>query len=416
MGIKYLYDNLSLLKLIKQTNINIESKHIYIDLDCIFYTYAHVSESDNELFNKIINILQTYIDNDNDLTVFYDSGLINKKFNQNNKRSISSQKYYNNIKDIFKKKYNMNDLYEIECKKIINNISTQTAYTCNNNLYIITELDVYDNNDDTNKFTQTEYNFNYDEYITCDDSVQLYQDVSIDIIKNPYTVIEDKKKLYSMQFNLDKDKKIKLKLELLEYIKNMGIKLITKSGIDAELYMIYKCIKIHNKYNIWPLCSSKDQDIIALTIINIPYNKFNIIYDNKIYLIKKNPLSIALVILSLVFNESDYFGGIYGYSFNGDKIEKLIDIIEFDNFDNILDYFDLNYIKKLCKNIIIKTISDKTLKHILNINMPIHDERIEQYLSEISIYLSCNKKFYDTNYNHLIDKNEFIRYLFYKDF
>ncbi|CCU55478.1 FEN1-like nuclease (Cop-G5R) [Adoxophyes honmai entomopoxvirus 'L'] len=411
MGIKYLYNNLALFDLIKQSNIDIKNQYIFIDLDCIFYTYAHVSESDEELFYKILNILNEYINRNNSLTVFYDSGLINKKINENSKRSSSSQKYYNTIKNNLKKQYNMNDNYEIEHKKTINNISIQTIYKCKENLNGITEVTYECGQYDNNKFTQTEYKFIDCEYDICDIDIDIDYSEIIQKI-NPYSIVEDKKKLYSIIFNLDKDKKLKLKKKLLESIKNKGIKIITKEGIDAELYMIYKCIKINNKYNIWPLCSSKDQDIIALSIINIPYNKFNIIYDNKLYLIKKNSLSITTVILSLIFNESDYFGGIYGYSFNGDKIEKLIKIIENDNFDNILDYFQLNYIINLCKNIILKTINETTLRKILKTFIPIHEERIDKYLLEIQMYLLCNKKFYNTDYNHQIDKNEFIKYIF----
>ncbi|AAG02885.1 hypothetical protein AMV179 [Betaentomopoxvirus amoorei] len=416
MGIKYLYNNLLSLDLIKIHNKQISKQYLYIDLDCIFYTYAHICESDNELINKIVNIIEEYINNDNHVTVFYDSGIINKKINENNKRTASSLKHYNNIKDVFKQKYNMNDSYEFEYKTTINNISTQTKYTYNNNNILIdnVEEDFTDNyTDDNIKSTQTCFIFDQNEYNICEDNVNVYKNEVINILDSS-TIIENKKQFYSMRFNLEKDKKKILKQELLNNIKKTGVNIVTKEGIDAELYMIYKCIKIHKKNKIWPLCLSKDQDTIALSIINIPYNIFNIVYDNKLYKIKKNSLSINLVILSLIFNESDYFGGIYGYSFSGEKIKYLIDIIEDYDINNLLDYFNIEYIKNLCKKLFLKTINEVKLNNILKIHMAINNFQIEKYLYEISLYLLCNENFYNTGYNNQIDKNEFIKYIFLK--
>ncbi|CCU56413.1 FEN1-like nuclease (Cop-G5R) [Mythimna separata entomopoxvirus 'L'] len=414
MGIKYLYKNLLALKLIKEFDKKIYKNEIFIDFDCLYYTYVHVSSSDNELINKIMNVLHEYLNKHNNITVFYDSGLIKKSI-ENNKRNTASKKYYGNIKEKLKCEYNMNDSFEIEKVIYINDISTQTIYNYKNIKYNGNNDDIeyiiYNNEESNDKCCQTDDDFIIEEYNICEyDVIKNYTETTQLI--NPYYIIEDKKQLYSVIFNLDKDKKINLKNYIIKFIKSKGFNVISKEGVDAELYMVYKCIKLHNKINVWPLCSSKDQDIIALSIVNIPYNVFSIIYDNKYYLIKKNILSISVVLLSLIFNESDYFGGIIGYSFNGEKIKKLKDIISENNYNNDTDYRNIEYIKNLCKNLILKTINQNIINNILKTEIILNDDRIEKYLSEIYMYLNCDKTFYNTEYNNQIDKNEFIKYLF----
>jgi hypothetical protein len=410
MGIKNLFKNLESIDIIKEKKFNIINRDIFIDFDCLFHMYAHVSGSDQELYEYILRNIYRYKKN-NTIHVFFDSGTIKKKDAEHLKRHKSSIEYFTKMKNRLKDKYNMTDNYTI--LKEYASSSTQTLL-CNPNSNCIIENEILlleSNISDQYKINHIDIRNSDTQTDLCYENMEMYDDKfnnpdntftkEIDIIEE-YS--NEKKNIYSIRFNLDRDKKIELKKRIIKSLNKQNINILTQNDIDAELYMIIESKKIFNDTNKWPICYSKDQDILALTVINNPNKKFKILYNNILYRIKNNNISVNTTILSLIFNKSDYFGGIYKYPFT---TKKAITISRLDNI--YLEDYSIESLKLLCKFAITNTMDNNKIKKKENVNI----EYIDKYLIDISYYITCNLEFYNSEYNKSIHIDDFISYLYF---
>ncbi|BAO49469.1 FEN1-like nuclease [Alphaentomopoxvirus acuprea] len=422
MGIYNLKTNLESIESLKKVDEYsleklkdyIKYNYIFLDFNCLFYTYAHVSISDADLYNKLLkalNYLLKYISNKNKLYIFYDSGYIKKKVKENEKRKIHSTSYYDNLKQKIIKDNNMNNDFKIKVIEpmilcvSMDNKSTQTLESSKNyndigNVY-------YECTTDNNSVsTQIIIRESIQYYIYEDDLVYsecsvLTKTYNIEYYKNcDENLIQ--KKIYSIQFNLESNKKTNALKQILHILKENKFNLLTEKNIDAEVYMIKKAVELYNTEKEWPIFHTKDQDVIALLVFNSPCDTYILFNDSK-YKISIHDITKKIVLLNLIFNYSDYFGGINGYSLDINKCKQIISNKEFIEF--IIDYYSIEDIKKIC-SLAINITKNKSIK-LTNVNT----EVITKYLNEIILYLHFDGEFYKTTYNNSIKLYDFINYL-----
>ncbi|AAC97659.1 ORF MSV115 putative vaccinia G5R homolog, similar to GB:J03399 [Melanoplus sanguinipes entomopoxvirus] len=325
---------------------NIKNRYIYMDFNCIFYTHAHVVTSDIELVNSIKKFIVLFIRNNNKVYVFYDSGKINKKMQEKEKRIENSVKYYSKIKT-----------------KLINN-------------NIIDE----------------DYNIIPKYEKVCD-----HETGKIELVKTELTK-EESKSIYSAKFNLLSNFKITNFKNILSELEKLDITILTKKNVDAEFYMCSYAKKMHN--DNWPIFITKDQDLISLIIQNTPVQITNIMIGNEYYNLISDNLSKNICILTLLFNKSDYMNGIYGFLFDKKKLNT--DLINLLNAS--YEPFTIKSIIKLIIDV-LKITSYKKLNKIMEnkkINTDIDIDKIIDTISDTDIDIDTIT---DTNIDTITDTN-----------
>jgi hypothetical protein len=141
---------------------------------------------------------------------------------------------------------------------------------------------------------------------------------------------------------------------------------------------------------------SSDQDIILFSLYNIKNNNFVYIkkefniHSNNIILYEHNNLNINLCILTLFFNESDYFKGIYNFKITDIKLIKL-----YKKHPIAIKLLQEQYIS-------VKSLVATFLQFFTTITDINFDEKyIDLYFNEIEKYIKISEDFYITNINML---------------
>lgn len=331
----------------------IKNKLVFIDFNSLFYTHAHVVSSTEELINVIQNFINAFLNNNNTIYLFYDSGVINKKTSEKEKRSDNSTKYFSRIKA------------GLIDKKIIDK--------------------------DYNVLTR---------YTTVEDENGKPVTVEAKLTK------DESKAIYSTKFNLlsgFKTEKFKI---ILNVLSNMNITILTKHDIDAEFYM---CI-IAKEKNEWPLFISKDQDLVSLIINNSPCEKTDLILGTEYYTLISDTLSKNINILTLIFNKSDYICGIHGFLFDEKKLtDEVINLLSNTSYEpftiksitNMMrDVFNILHLKKINK-----------IKSSKNLDFNSIDIRILHYIYDIILFENADVKFYKQPIRDSIKFEELLKYL-----